>query len=67
MMMSAPRQWTVWGADRFAFALDLRALYYLEQGRISRIGGTIDDMKVGGAYAGHDQILAFHPRIAVAR
>ena len=67
MMMSEPRQCTVCGADKLVLRLDLRALYDLEQGRIAGIGAAIDNMQIGRAHTGHDQIFPLHARIAMAR
>src|SRR5262245_18429673 len=47
--------------------LDLCALDDLDQRRIAGVGAAIDNMQVGRAHTGYDQILALRARIAVAR
>ena len=42
--------------------LDFGALDHLEQGRIAGIGTAIDDMQIGRAHTGHDQIFPLHAR-----
>jgi hypothetical protein len=47
--------------------LDLCARYDLVQGRVAGIGTAIDNMQVGRAHTGHDQISPLRARIAMAR
>ena len=55
------------GADRLVFGLDFCALDDLEQGRIAGISTAIDDVQIGRAHTGYNQIFSFHARIAMAR
>ena len=57
--MSEPRQCTVWGADRLVFALiSSPAITLCRRGSLG-IRHTVDDVDVGAAHPGHDQVAPF--------
>src|SRR4029078_206147 len=51
---------------KIGLGLDLTAFDDFEQRRATGIGASVDNVEVGRAHAGHDQIFPFHPGIAVA-